>query len=654
MTHAHRIRLLWFPTAASILCVMLVVRAGAQAPSRSTPPPPTDLSNITEAYHQGGVIRVSVLSNNHVTLPLQSAVRLHCDAPLGTIWQTTSKSETTFLGLSVGKYDIQVSAVGYQTTHKEVAVTGLTDELQVAVILERDPLAVNLDDTGTADALMLPKASKETKRAVAALSSGNLKEAQKHLGAAYKLVPSNAQVNFLMGYMLFQEKNFEQAQGYLVQAATLNPHHVQALTLLGRVRLLQGDNEQARISLEQAVTADPGNWMAHNLLADVYLKQHEYEKAREQAQLTVDNGGDAANSARLVLSQALANLGRVQESIQPLKSFLQVEPASPSATYARNLLADLEGRESDAAAVASTTPAVASPAKDSDPLLQASEPSQLTAAWLPPGIDETKPVVASDVTCPHEDVIQKSGEHVKQLVDNVARFAAIEDLLHEQLDALGNPSTREKRRFDYAASITEARPGVLLVDEYRTQHHDLGDLPDQIVTSGFTSLALVFHPSLRDNFQMTCEGLGDWHGQPTWLVHFRQREDRPSRIQGFVVGDRHYPVALKGRAWITAEKFQIVRIESELVKPMTHIRFFAQHQIVEYGSVHFENKNLDLWLPKSAEVYLDLQHHRYYRRHSFDHYMLFSVESEEKIRDATHDPHGPGSVSPRRRKRWPA
>ena len=655
MAHAHRFRQLWFTAAASVLCVMLVVGAGAQLPSGSTPPPPTDISNVTEAYHQGGVIRVTVLSDNRLRLRLQSAVRLHCDAPAGTVWQTTSNnSETTFLGLSIGRYDIQVSAVGYRTARKEVAITGLTDELQVDVILERDPLAVNLDDTGTADALMLPKAGKETKRAVAALSSGNLKDAQKHLDAAYKLVPSNAQVNFLLGYMFFQQRNLEQAQSYLAQAATLNPHHVQALTLLGRVRLLRGDHEQARVALEQAVAVDAGNWMAHNLLGDVYLKQHEYEKAREHAQLTVDNGGDVANSARLVLAQALANLGRLQESTKVLQAFLQIELTSPSATYARDLLAELERRQSDAAVVTSTAPVVPSPAKDDDPFLAASEPSQLAAAWLPPAIDQSKPVVASGVTCPYEDVIQNAGEHVKQLVDNVARFAAIEDLLHERLDALGNPSTRETRRFDYAASITEARPGVLLVDEYRTQRYDLGDLPDQIVTSGFTSLALVFHPSLRDNFQMTCEGLGEWHGQPTWLVHFRQREDRPSRIQGFAVGDHHYPVALKGRAWITADKFQIVRIESELVKPMPYVKFLAQHQIVEYGAVHFENKDLDLWLPKSAEVYLDLQHRRYYRRHSFDHYMLFSVDSEQKVREATHDPHGPGSISPKKRKRWPA
>jgi UDP-N-acetylmuramate-alanine ligase len=59
----------------------------------------------------------------------------------------------------------------------------------------------------------------------------------------------------------------------------------------------------------------------------------------------------------------------------------------------------------------------------------------------------------------------------------------------------------------------------------------------------------------------------------------------------------------------------------------------GEHQVVEYGPVPFAKKNLQLWLPKSAEIYLDFRRHRYYRRHSFDHYMLFSVNSEEKVKE---------------------
>ena len=54
---------------------------------------------------------------------------------------------------------------------------------------------------------------------------------------------------------------------------------------------------------------------------------------------------------------------------------------------------------------------------------------------------------------------------------------------------------------------------------------------------------------------------------------------------------------------------------------------------VEYGPVPFQKKNTLLWLPKSAEIYFDFRKHRYYRRHSFDHYMLFSTDTNEKTNE---------------------
>jgi len=95
---------------------------------------------------------------------------------------------------------------------------------------------------------------------------------------------------------------------------------------------------------------------------------------------------------------------------------------------------------------------------------------------------------------------------------------------------------------------------------------------------------------MRDNFDMTCEGLSDWHGQSVWLVHFRQRDDRPARIHDYTVGAQTYAVKLKGRAWITSDKFQIVRIESELVSPIKPIQLLSEHQIVEYGPSFFKER----------------------------------------------------------------
>jgi hypothetical protein len=211
---------------------------------------------------------------------------------------------------------------------------------------------------------------------------------------------------------------------------------------------------------------------------------------------------------------------------------------------------------------------------------------------------------------------------------------------------MGNPTARETRKFDYAASLYQTRADVVMVDEYRTERYGLDDLPDQIADNGFAALALVFHPAMRDAFQMTCEGLGDWHGQPTWLVRFQQRDDRANHMQAYLMGGVRHPVDLKGRAWITADKFQVVRIETEMVKPMPQIQLLVEHQITEYGPVPFKKGTIELWLPKTAEVYMYFRGHRYYRKHSFEKYMLFSVQDEEKVHEAKHDGTHPASQNP--------
>jgi len=636
----------------SALGVCLTAVAGAQARGNEGPGAiPGDLSSVLDNLHQGAALRVSVFSEAKKRLDRQAVAKLHCDHPQNTVYQTTrSDSETIFVGLHVCKYQLDISAVGYLSTHKDVEVTGFIDNIQLEVILQRDPMAVNFDTSGTEDALMSAKASKETRRAERALQEGNLKEAQKHLESAYKLVPSSSRVNFLLGYQYFQQQKFEQAQTYLTRSTALDPHNGPALGLLGRVEYLGGQFDQAVVTLERAVVANPDDPLSHSLLGDAYLKQKQYEKARVQAQLVLDKSkGDA--DAELVLGQAEGNLGHNPEAIQALNAYLKAMPTTPLAAQVRDIISELEQRASNTTAMAA--PMAPLSALNTDPLLDTSAP-HLSVAWQPPGIDEAKPTVASDVPCPSEQVLERAGAHAQQLVEDVGRFAAIEDLLHERLDDSGNPTTREVRKFDYAANVSESPPGFLMVDEYRTQRHGVEDLPDEIVTAGFPALALVFHPVMRGNYEMSCEGLGEWHGQAAWLVHFRQREDRPSRIQTFKAGDKAYAVNLKGRAWVAADTFQIVRIESELVSPMRQIQFMAQHSITEYAPVHFQKKNLDVWLPKSAEVYLDLRRHRYYRRHSFDNYMLFSVESEQKVREAKHDPHGPGSTTPKKRKYWPA
>ncbi len=124
---------------------------------------------------------------------------------------------------------------------------------------------------------------------------------------------------------------------------------------------------------------------------------------------------------------------------------------------------------------------------------------------------------------------------------------------------------------------------------------------------------------------MTCEGLGQWHEQPAWQVRFEERTDRHNPISDLVIGGRAFGLRLRGRAWILADSYQIARLESDLADQIPKIRLRLQHEDIEYRPVHFEDGKDELWLPSSTELYMDFRGHRFYRRHRFTDFRLFSV-----------------------------
>jgi hypothetical protein len=133
---------------------------------------------------------------------------------------------------------------------------------------------------------------------------------------------------------------------------------------------------------------------------------------------------------------------------------------------------------------------------------------------------------------------------------------------------------------------------------------------------------------------MTCEGLARSNDRLAWQVHFRQRPDKPNELKTYQFGinGASYSVGLKGRAWISADSYQIVRMETDLVAPMPQIQLLAEHTAIEYGPVKFRDGNVDLWLPRNAEVYFAWRGRQVHRCHRFDNYMLFTVDDRQRVK----------------------
>jgi hypothetical protein len=91
------------------------------------------------------------------------------------------------------------------------------------------------------------------------------------------------------------------------------------------------------------------------------------------------------------------------------------------------------------------------------------------------------------------------------------------------------------------------------------------------------------------------------------------------------------PVELEGRVWIEPGSYQILRLESELVKPIPAIQLTQEHFTIDYKPMEFHSTGQQVWLPQVAELYVEVHGKRYYRRHSFSDFRLFNVDAAQNI-----------------------
>jgi tetratricopeptide (TPR) repeat protein len=538
---------------------------------------------------------------------------------------TTMAGHAVFEDVVPTRYNMEVVAPGFEKGVSEFDAEGV-GTLTINVEL-RQGLG-NLNTAGAVPPILLaPKAQKEMGKALQALRADKLAEARTHLEAAYRLAPNHPGVNYLFGIYWIQSKDLTQAKSYLTKTIELSPTHAGALLSFSEILLHENKVEQAIPYLERAVEAEPSLWRAHAVMANARMQQGSTAEAIKDAERALELGHGQAAMIQPLLARALAKRGDIERAKNVLQDYVKDHPGD---TAAKSQLQGLQSAEPPNAT--NEVPASASAAKPAA-LLEVAAGLPKPLNWRPPDVDEKMPPVESGAACVLDEVVQKAGNRVKEFLNNVDRFTASESLKHEAIDKWGLAGSPAMRKFDYLVAVEESKSGLLNVQEYRGGKDAAADFPDGVATIGLPALVLIFHPYYSGNYEMTCEGLTDWNGGLAWQVHFRQRPDKPNTIRAYRLGfdGPSYATALKGRAWILADSFQIARLETDLVAPIPQIRLVADHTAIEYGPVQFRNRKVELWLPQSAELYYDWKGQRIHRRHSFSNYLLFAVDDRQRI-----------------------
>jgi tetratricopeptide (TPR) repeat protein len=530
-----------------------------------------------------------------------------------------------FTSLAPASYTLEIIAAGYQR---------LTENVQIMTSGEHQQLSISLTPESaspTASAppgppILAPNAEKEVTQALEELRANKSEDARKHLEKASHAAPSHPDVSYLWGMYYAQMKDFAKAKIYWENTVQISPRHVFSLAALAQLALQNLDYPAATEYLLRASEAAPSAWRYHERLAETYLNQQQYEEAQKHAHRALELGKERAAGAQFILAKVFLHSNNSQDALKALAAFLATQPSGPHAAEAHNLQDGLQKQELTAPP---NSASAAVPGGTNMPSLVAD--LMPPPKWMPPDVDDSMPPVESTTGCPLGEIQEETGKRVSEFVDAVNRIAATESLENEVINRSGFPVRRASRSYSYVASVQQVRPGMYIMEEYRNGLTDLEQFPERIATLGLTALVMVFHPVYVGDYELACEGLSRWHGGLAWQVHFRQRPDKPARLRSYRVNSRSFPISLRGRAWISADTFQVVSLETDLVSPVPQIQLRAEHIGIEYMPVKFVSHHQQLWLPESAEIYFDYGNRRMHRRHHFRDYMLFAVDEKQQI-----------------------
>jgi hypothetical protein len=270
------------------------------------------------------------------------------------------------------------------------------------------------------------------------------------------------------------------------------------------------------------------------------------------------------------------------------------------------------------------------------PIASALVPRVVPRDWAPPDVDQIVPPVKSDKSCPLDNVLAEASKHAVDLVENLQSFSATEQIDHSDLGKDGKRRNSQSRHFNYVAQIEQNPSGSLRVNEYRYSSIELPPTP--IVDTGTAAFTLIFHPRHIANFEFQCEGLTQLHGILAWQVHFRETPDATKSFHAMRIEGSVYQLRFKGRAWISADNQEVLRLETDLVAPIPQIELQVEHLEITYAPVEFKKRNLQLWLPESATLYIGYRGQRYERVHSYNRFQLFWIDTEQTVKDPTGTP----------------
>ena len=151
-----------------------------------------------------------------------------------------------------------------------------------------------------------------------------------------------------------------------------------------------------------------------------------------------------------------------------------------------------------------------------------------------------------------------------------------------------------------------------------------------LVSNGFATLFLVFHPFYADSFEFTALDDSALNGHRMRVVAFSHIRGTRSPAALSLRG-REYPLELSGKAWLDPQSGQIAKIVATIGNSMEDVGLKTMDAEVDYAALPSQLTSQAYLFPVKATVEVETPRQHWRNIHSFSDYKLFSVSTEEKV-----------------------
>ncbi len=232
------------------------------------------------------------------------------------------------------------------------------------------------------------------------------------------------------------------------------------------------------------------------------------------------------------------------------------------------------------------------------------------------------------------DLLNHVGQQVEHFFQNLPNTSSLEDIRQELLGRDGRVRHRRDVEFQYLFLTSPLQSGAAF-EEYRTGPGGDSAAPGTLdagymLTSGFAATSLVFCPQYQSGSAFRFLGRQAFEGRTALVLAFAQIPEK-SWISGVFADDMlNLPTYTQGLAWFDATTYEILRMRTDLLRPLPRVKLERESTDVRFEDVQFQKARARLRLPSEVRVTVQWRGRMLRNTHRYSEFRLFNVVAAGK------------------------